>query len=70
MISEINTQYGSFVRRHGKSLALAAYHLSRAGTIRLILRVSNIGESDVLRVSGQSGNQNDWQGLQHLTKSV
>jgi hypothetical protein len=61
MISETYTQYGSLhwgFLLHGKSLAFAAYHLSKAGTIRLILRVSNIGKSDVLHVSGQSGNQN------------
>jgi hypothetical protein len=55
MISEINTRYGFFVRLHGKSLAFAAYHLSMAGTIRLILRVSNMDKSDVLRVFGQHG---------------
>jgi hypothetical protein len=40
MISEIHTPYGSFARLHGKSLAYAAYHLSKAGTSPLILRVS------------------------------
>jgi hypothetical protein len=54
MISEIHTQYGSFVRRHGKSLAFAAYHLTKAEAIRLILRVSKRGKSDVLNNSGQS----------------
>jgi hypothetical protein len=53
MISEIQTQYGSFARLHGKSLAFAAYHLSKARTIRLILRVSNMGKSEVLCVFGQ-----------------
>jgi hypothetical protein len=55
MISERYTAYASLERLHGKSLAFAAYHLIRAATIRLILRDSNIGNFEVLRVSGQYG---------------
>jgi hypothetical protein len=59
MIPAIYTQYGSFVRLQSKSLAFATYHLTKAGTIHLILRESNMGKSHLQRVVS-SISQSKW----------